>query len=68
MGEPLCPSCGRYAQVWPSTRIVGVGHETINAICAEFEFHGFTFGEHGTVSQLFDVLEDFAKRLPGHVG
>lgn len=66
MSEPLCPTCGRIAAVWPSGILPGVkGQAPIetNALCAEFEFHGFTPGENGTIAMLYDGMEALAARL-----
>jgi hypothetical protein len=60
--EPRCPSCGRYARVYPASRDDG-------SLCGELGFHGFTYGERGTIAQLWHVLErladDLIKRYDG---
>lgn len=69
--EPLCPTCGRYARVWPSGIVAGAKGQapiTVSALCGEFEFHGFTAGEDGTIIALYEGMEALAARLRAPAG
>lgn len=56
MSEPLCPTCGRVAKVWPSH----IFDAERMMMCVDWSFHGFTLGDRGTAAKMYEGMRALA--------